>query len=159
MVLLSWLKRWKEIGKTKQDKGTKLMAISDSSGLPVSVYVASASPHEVTLTEATISKCFIADEKPEHLVGDKAYDSDPLDIKLAINYEIELIAPHRCNRRAPDTQDGRPLRRYRHRWKIERLFAWLHNFRRIPIRYEYLAENYLGLIQLGCIMILLRRCL
>jgi hypothetical protein len=50
----------------------------DSTGLPaVSVYVASiASPHhEVILDEATISKCFITDEKPEHLVvGDKAYD-------------------------------------------------------------------------------------
>jgi hypothetical protein len=53
------------------------MAISDSSGLPIAIYIASASPHEVTtLAEATISaKCFITDEKPEHLVaGDKAYD-------------------------------------------------------------------------------------
>ena|SRR5215207_1980939 len=137
------------------------MAISDSAGLPIAIHIASASPHhEVTLTEATISKCFVSNEKPEHLVGDRAYDSDPLDIKLlAANYEVELIAPHRYNRQAPSTQDGRPLRRYRHRWKVERLFAWLQNFRRIPIRYEYHAENFLGLIQLGCIMILLRRCL
>lgn len=74
------------------------MAISDSAGLPVSVYVASASPHEVTLAEATVSKCFVAGEKPEHLVGDKAYDSDPLDVKLAVDHEVELIAPHRYNR-------------------------------------------------------------
>jgi hypothetical protein len=57
------------------------MAISDSTGsLPISVYILStASPHhEVTaLAEATVSaKCFVTDEKPEHPVGDKAYDSD-----------------------------------------------------------------------------------
>jgi transposase len=136
------------------------MAISYNAGIPVSVYVASASPHEVTLAETTISKCFVADEKPERLIGDKAYDSDPLDEKLAVEYGIEMISPHRLRRRKrPKTQDGRPLRRYKHRWKVERLFAWLQNFRRIPVRYEYHSENFLGLIQLGCIMILLRRCL
>jgi hypothetical protein len=139
------------------------MAISDSTGLPISVYITStASPHEViTLAETTLSKCFItANEKPERLIDEyKAYDSDPLDVKLAINYEVELIAPHRYNRRAPSTQDGRPLRRYKHRWKVERLFAWLQNFRHILVRYEYHTENYLGFVLLGCIMILLRRCL
>ena len=135
------------------------MAISDSAGLPVSVYVAPASPHEVTLAEATVSKCFVANEKPEHLVGDRAYDSDPLDARLAVDHEVELIAPHRYNRQAPSTQDGRPLRRYKHRWKVERLFAWLHNFRHILVRHDYYAENFLGFVQLGCMMILLRRCL
>jgi transposase len=139
------------------------VAISDNAdGLPISVYITStaSSHHEVTFAEATISKCFItANEKPEHLLGDKAYDSDSLDERLAIEYGFELISPHRFNRQRSRTQDGRPLRRYKHRWKIERLFAWLHNFRRIPLRYEYRAENFLGLVQLGCIMILLRRCL
>jgi IS4 transposase len=69
---------------------------------------------------------------------------------------IELIAPHRSNRIAPVTQDGRPLRRYRCRWKIERLFAWLHNFRRISTRHEYYLDNYLGFAQLGCVLILLQ---
>jgi transposase len=158
-------KRGNQIGReTKQrGKGTKkLMAISDSTGIPISVHITStASPHhEVTsLAEATVSKCFVSNEKPERIIGDKAYDSDPLDEKLAIEYGVELIAPHRYNRQAPSTQDGRPLRHcYKHRWKIERLFAWLQNFRCIRVRYEYHTENFLGLIQLGCIMILLRRC-
>jgi hypothetical protein len=101
------------------------MATSDSTGIPISIHIASAaSPHhEVTLVEPTLSECFITDEKPEHLVGDRAYDSDPLDIKLAISYEVELIAPHRCNRQILSTQDCRPLRRYKHSWwKIERLY-------------------------------------
>jgi transposase len=152
--------------ETKQrGKGTKkLMTISDNAGIPISVYITStASPHNevTTLTEATVSKCFVFNEKPERIIGDKAYDSDPLDEKLAIEYGVELIAPHRYNRQAPSTQDGRPLRHcYKHRWKIERLlFVWLQNFRRIPVRYEYHAENFLVLVQLGCITILLRRCL
>lgn len=136
------------------------MAISDNAdGLPISIHITSASPHEVTLAEATLSKCFITDEKPERLIGDKAYDSDSLDERLAIEYGVELISPHRFNRQRSRTQDGRPLRRYKHRWKIERLFAWLQNFHRILVRYEYHAENYLGFVQLGCMMILLRRCL
>jgi transposase len=108
-----------EIGRaTKRGKGTKkLMAISDSIGLPISVYIASAlSHHEVTiLAEATLTKCFVADEKPERLIGDKAYDSDPLDERLAIEYGVELISPYRGWRKRPKTQDGRPLRHcYKH---------------------------------------------
>ncbi len=142
------------MGTTKRGKGTKLMAVADRAGLPLAVHVASASPHEVTLVGPTLAACFVA-ERPEHLIGDKAYDSDPLDARLAAQ-GIELIAPHRANRKRPKTQDGRPLRRYKRRWKIERLIAWLQNFRRIVVRYEYHAENYLGFVQLGCIVILLR---
>src|ERR1700745_437409 len=57
------------------------------------------------------------------------------------------------------TQDGRELRRYCRRWKIERLFAWLHNFRRLVIRWEYHEANFLGLLQLGCVLILMRNYL
>ena len=67
-----------------------------------------------------------------------------------------MIAPHRRNRKQAKTQDGRCLRGYKRRWKVERLFAWLHNFRRIGVRYEYYAENYRGFVQLACILILLR---
>ena len=70
---------------------------------------------------------------------------------------VQLIAPHKLEpRRRPATQDGRALRRYRRRWKIERLFAWLHNFRRIVIRWEYYPDNFLGMVQLACAVILLR---
>ena len=130
------------------------MAVADGAGLPVAVSIASASPHEVTLVDATLQACF-APAAPQRLIGDLAYDSDPLDARLA-QRGIELIAPHRANRRRPATQDGRPLRRYRRRWRVERLYAWLQNFRRLVTRYEYHAENFLGFVQLGCIVILLR---
>ncbi len=87
-------------------------------------------------------------EGPERLIGDKAYDFDPLDAELK-GRGVEMIAPHKSNRKKAPTQDGRPLRRYRRWWKIERLFAWLQNFRRIATRFDYHAENYLG-FQMGC---------
>ena len=93
--------------------------------------------------------------KPTRLIGDRAYDSDPLDAQLA-SQGIELIAPHRYNRSKPATQDGRALRRHNRRWKIERLFAWLQNFRRLVIRWDYHAANFLGFVHLACIVILMR---
>lgn len=105
---------------------------------------------------ATLEERFVV-EPPQRLIGDKAYDSDGLDQEL-LEAGIELIAPNRSNRRQP-TQDGRQLRRYRRRWKVERLFAWLHNFRRLVVRWDRYPENFLGFVHLGCILILLRRCL
>ena len=90
------------------------------------------------------------------MIGDKGYDADPLDAALA-HLGIEMIAPHRRNRTRPTSQDGRPLRRSRRRWKVERLFAWLGNFRRLVVRYERYALNYLGFVHIGCILILLRQ--
>lgn len=128
------------------------MAIADGSGLPIAVHIESASPHEVRLVEATLD-CRFLEAQPERLIGDKAYDSDRLDDRLR-ERGIEMIAPNRENRKK--TQDGRSLRRYRRRWQVERLFAWLYNFRRLGIRYEYHAENFLGMVQLGLVLILLR---
>ena len=108
----------------------------------------------MTLVRSVLEERFVT-EPPWRLIGDKAYDSDALDEAL-LEEGIELIAPNRANRRQL-TQDGRPLRRYRRRWKVERLFAWLQNFRRLVTRYERHLENFLGFLHLGCILILLRR--
>jgi hypothetical protein len=106
-------KRGPGVGKTKRGKGSKLMAVANSASIPVAVYTTSASPHEVSLVHDTLKERFL-DEKPDLLIGDKAYDSDVLDHEL-LKQQIELIAPHKVNRRQPKTQDGRKLRRYKHR--------------------------------------------
>lgn len=89
------------------------------------------------------------------MIGDRAYDSDPLDQELAAQ-GVEMIAPHRA-KRARKTQDGRALRRYKRRWKVERLFAWFFQSRRLVTRYETKAQNFFGFVQLACMVILLRR--
>lgn len=130
------------------------MAVSDASGLVLSVSIESASPHEVKLVEKVLEERFI-DPLPEKLIGDKAYDSEPLDEALR-QQGIDMIAPHRENRVKTKTQDGRKLRRYKRRWKIERFFAWLFNYRRCVTRYEHKAENFKAVILLACMMILLK---
>lgn len=87
-------------------------------------------------------------------ICDRGYDSDGLDNLLMTQYGIEMIAANRQER--AKTQDGRPPRRAKRRWKIERLFAWLHNCRRVATRWERHVENYLGMVQLACARILRR---
>jgi transposase len=130
------------------------MAIADRHGFPVAICTASASPHEITLVRELL-KAFFLDELPPLMIGDKGYDSDKLDAQLEQDYGIELIAPNKSNRLVK-TQDERKLRRYRRRWKVERLFAWLQQFRRILVRHDRFIENYIGFLHLGCIVILLR---
>ncbi|MGA9783001.1 MAG: IS5 family transposase [Terracidiphilus sp.] len=140
------------IGPTRCGKGSKIMAIVDRGGLPIAVGVTSASPNESTLVDQTLDRRHVS-ALPKRVIGDKGYDSDPLDGRMR-DRGIEMIAPNR--RQRGKTQDGRPLRRYIRRWKIERLFAWLKNFRRISSRWERNALNFLGMVQLGCVLILLR---
>lgn len=130
------------------------MAIADGAGLPLAITVASANPAETSLVDATLKARFLR-RKITRLIGDKGYDSDKLDAQLAAR-GIEFIAPNRSTRRHRK-QDGRQLRRYCRRWKIERLFAWLQNFRRLVTRYERHVENFLGFVQLACIVILSRQ--
>ena len=142
------------MGVTKRGKGCKIMAVADRTGLPVAIHVGSAAPAEVRLVGPLLAARFTT-ALPARLIGDRGYDSDPLDRELAAR-GIELIAPHRRNRTKPRTQDGRPLRRYRRRWKIERLNAWLQNYRRVLVRHERYLENYTGFVHLACMLILLR---
>ena len=81
-----------KVGKTRRDKGTKLMVIADASGLPVAVHMDSANPHEVRLVQATLDE-IVTVGRPRRIIGDRACDSDPLDEAVA-GQGIELIAPH-----------------------------------------------------------------
>lgn len=111
--------------------------------------------HEVTLVQPTLNE-IVTVRQPRRIIGERAYGSDPLDNTLAAQ-RIEMIAPHRRNRKRKATQDGRPLRRYRRRWKIERLFAWLNTFKRIMARWDRFHEHFTAFVHLAFSMILLRR--
>jgi transposase len=106
-----------QIGPTTRGKGVKILAIVDRQGLPLSVSTHAANHHEVTLVQLSFD-FYMIEAKPEHLIGDRAYDSDELDQKLN-QQGIEMIAPHRANRKKRHTQDGRRLRRYERRWIVD----------------------------------------
>ena len=120
------------------------MAIADRRGLLLALWVSTASPHEGRLVEQTLRARFCQATRPR-LIGDKAYPSEPLDQHLRRQCVVEFIAPHMLHRSRPVSEDGRPLRRHRPRWNIERLFAWLHNYPRVVNR---CPANFAGILQL-----------
>ena len=112
----------------------------------------SASPAEVKLAVPTVHKRFTA-ALPQRLIGDKAYDSNDLDVQMA-KIGVQMISPNRTGTRR--TQDGRELRRYKRRWKIERTFAWLGFNRRLVTRYERYLANFEAFVLLACFFLLFR---
>ena len=152
------------VGKTKRGKGTKWMVLVDGQGLPLGVRLESASPGEVTLAEATLAEVRVPRtkgrprQKPERVIADRAYDSDPLRERL-MKRGIELIVPYRSNNKQRRYEDGRKLRRYKRRWIIERTNAWFGQFRRLLVRHEHLIATYRAFFYLACFWITLRRCL
>ena len=146
------------IGCTKAGKGVKIMVLVDARGLPVAVDTAPANPHESKLVQQLFD-FMLPVETPERIIGDKAYDSDALDEQLA-EQDIEMIAPHRQNRRPETrTQDGRALRRYKRRWTVERTIGWLQNYRRLCIRWEKSSTMFQGMLHLACTILLLKEVL
>ena len=105
------------VGRTKKGKGTKRMVVVDGPGVPLASLLESASPAEMKLLEPTLEQLpLTAGGKIKRLILNRGYDSDPLRSRLQ-EQGIELICPHRRNRKKPKTQDGRKLRRYKRRWK------------------------------------------
>jgi transposase len=150
------------IGKTKRGKGTKWMVVVDGQGVPLGSQLTSASPAEVRLAEPTLDTIAVPrggpgrpQKRPWRVIADRAYDSDPLRWRL-LQRGMVLIVPHRKNRRQPSLNDGRTLRRYRKRWKVERTFAWLGNFRRLVVRYDRHLSMYRALFHIACALITLR---
>src|SRR4029453_5902423 len=125
-----------DIGPTKRGKGSKCMVLVERQGLPVGITIASASPGEITLLDATLKSRVLPHRRhPRHLIGDVAYDSDKHRAAL-LKRHIRLISPYPKNRVNLTHKDGRRHRRYRRRWIVERTIAWLGAFRRLVVRYE-----------------------
>jgi transposase len=142
------------VGLTKAGKGVKIMVLVDARGLPVAIDTMSAAPHESQRVQRLFD-FMLTREPPERVIGDKAFDSDPLAAELA-ERGTELIAPHRANRKHV-SQDGRPLRRYRRRWTVERTIAWIQHFRRLCIRWEKSTKLFQGFLHLACAILLIRQ--
>jgi len=144
-------------------KGTKcVVVVVDGGGIPLGVQLANAKPSEHKFAETTLALIRVPRpgrgrprSKPRRVVADKGYDSDPLRKRLG-QRRIDFIVPYRCNSVLRRYQDGRKLRRYRRRWKVERTIAWLQNFRRVHVRYDRIFSVYQGFVHLACLIIVLR---
>lgn len=135
-----------QVGKTKCGKGHKLMVMTDRKGLPTSLRLTSASPHEAKLALPTLN-VKLTSFTPRRIIGDKAYDSDLLDIEM-LEQGPRMLAPHKVNR-VNRTQDGRELKAYRERWIIEDFNLRIQRYRKILIKYERDLSIFEGFIQLA----------
>ena len=144
------------MGKTKVGKGMKLEVVVEASGLPLGLQTAAADVSEQQLLMPALDDVPIPVPPGTPLIADKGHDSDPLRDELEGEQLLPII-PHRNNRVKPSRNDGRRLRRYRHRWLIERTNAWLHCYRAVATRWAYYSFMYVGLVYLSFIHMALQR--
>ena len=150
------------MGLTRRGKGTKLMLVTEGTGLPVGLYLDSAQKAEVHLAQTTLETVRVRTPKgrtrtrPKHLTADKGYDSRAFRTYLhrrAIDHTIPPI------RRKGRFRQRRPAKfdpaRYAQRWIIERTNAWLQNYRKVLVRHERLLTTYRAFVVLACVMITL----
>jgi transposase len=127
-------------------------------GIPLAAVSAPASVGETKLIEPVLEQLINTGCPtlwPEIIIADKAYDSDPLRAVTA-SVGIQLLAPHRRNRRPEScTNDGRRMRRYRNRWRVERTFAHAGNYRRFTTRYERLLVTANAVVNAVCMLLTL----
>lgn len=85
--------------------------------------------------------------RPDAVTADKAYHSHDREMALWLR-GIEPVLPRRGV--DEDTSLGRA------RWVVERTISWLHQFRRLRVRYERRADIHQAFLTLGCILICFR---
>jgi transposase len=134
----------------------KLEVVTDASGVPLGTAAAAANRPETDLVGEALGDIPVPLPERVPLVADGGYDSDPLRDDLG-GQGIELLSPHRKNRKKASRNDGRRMRRYARRYVIERTNAWLHSFRRLANRWEYYSFIYHGFVRLACIVIAVGR--
>lgn len=141
-------------------KGTKVMAITDGHGLPIGLHLAAANHHEVKLAEPTLKTINVRQKRgrpktrPKELVADKAYDSR--EFRQALRRRgIKPTIPTFERRKRSRPRRGRPIRvgeNYQHRWKVERCFGWMDNYRRLVVRYDRHLHIYRSFCLLAIIL-------
>jgi transposase len=132
------------------------MLLVDGRGMPLAVNLHAANHAEVHLIQPLLDEHQLEQYAPR-LIDDRATDSNKLRDELAAD-GIRLITPHRRGRKdIHSSHDCRVLKRYQQRWKVERTFAWLGNYRRLVTRDEHNPWHFLAFVMLACLHRLLHR--
>jgi len=129
------------------------VVVGSGASVPLACTVASASPSATKMIEPTLDKLT---RRPARIVMDKEFDSDRFRDRIAAR-GIDPIIPYRYWARERRYDDRRKLRRYKKRWVIERLFAWLGNFRRLVVRYERKSRMFQAFVHVAFMLITLRQ--
>lgn len=154
-----------EVGNTRKGKGTKIEIVSEGHSIPLSVTVASANEAEITLAEPTVKAIRITKKRgrpqtrPKLVCADKAYDS--MAFRRALRKRgIKTAIPERTSKKQKRRKKGPKPKcekaNYEQRWKVERTFAWMGNFRRTLIRWERKFEGFKGFVIFTCMFLTIR---
>jgi transposase len=135
--------------------GTKHHLITDAHGIPLACLLTAANRPDVTqllplldAIPAIGGKRGRPRRRPKSLPADRGYDSQPLRRLLRARGIRPLIAKR-------NTPHGSGLGSQR--WAVERTLAWLHQYRRLRIRYERRADIHQALLDLACSLICYRQ--
>jgi transposase len=154
------------VGLTRKGKGTKWMLVIDGNGLPLGFHLDSANRAEVRLAQQTLDTIKVArphgrpKQRPEKLVADRGYDSSAFRQALR-GRGIRMCIPPKRRPKNWKAKRGRPVlarkEDYRLRYKVERSFAWLGNYRRLLIRWEHLVSVYHSFFTVAVMLLCVRR--
>jgi transposase len=146
--------------------GTKRHILTDKKGIPLSAVISSASTHDIKLVVNVVDNTVITRKGKvkgrgrQHLCLDKGYKSAREEQEL-IKRGYVLHIPNKKKRKWEDEEEVKviPFRKKYSpkRWVVERTNSWHNRFRKLFTRYEKKAENYLGLIQFSCFIIIYRK--
>ena len=126
----------------------------DGEGTPLTAFTTDAAISEVQSIESLVDERMTR-RKPKRLLYDKAADADWLRESLKLR-GILLLCPHRENRTKASANDGRVLRRYKRRYRVERSLSWLYNCRRLITRWENYPELFQRFVHLACLLTILK---
>lgn len=135
--------------------GTKRHVLTDKKGIPLSVFITAANTHDMkAATEILDSIIVVKRPSPrkmkQNLCLDKGYDFPEIQHEIINRGYIPHI-------RHKGEKKKKSKRHRSRRWVVERTNSWHNRFRKLLIRYEKKAENYLGLVHLACCIIIYRR--
>jgi len=116
-------------------------------GNPLRFTLTAGQSHDITQAES-----LIADYSYEHVIADRAYDSDDFLETVADNGAIAVIPP-RSNRNSPRSYDAH---RYRERHLVECFIGKIKHYRRVFSRFDKLDTSYLGFLHFVSALIWLR---
>jgi putative transposase len=132
--------------------------VVEADGGPLGIAIAGANVHDTKLLAKTLDAIVVerpepTAEQPQHLCLDKGYDN-PTGHQAALDYRY---TPH-IRRIGEEKFDASRQKRYpARRWVVERTLAWLSKCRALLVRYDKHARNFLGLLQLACALLWVRR--
>ena len=140
-------------------QGVKRSLLTDGAGIPLAVAIDGANRHDLKLVTATLEGIVVArpepdEAAPQHLCLDAGYDYAAVRAQAASRgYDAHIRGRGEERAAKTDTPDWRARR-----WVVERTHSWINRSRRLLVRWEKKAENYLAFVQLACAQLIFSKC-